>query len=63
MWALFAAGAFVVAFVCYLIMVAFADKNRGIAILFGFMTVVVGLCGMGCVAVALIRFVKWVWGS
>jgi hypothetical protein len=62
MWALFAAGAFVVAFVFYLITVACADKRTGISILFGFMTFAVGIAGIGCAAVALIRFVKWVWG-
>jgi len=62
MWALFAVGAFVVSGVCYLITIAYADKNWKVSVLFGFMTFVVGVPGIGCAVIALIRFIKWVWG-
>jgi hypothetical protein len=62
MWALFALAAFVVSGICYLITIGFADKKIGVAILFGFMTFVIGLAGTGCALIALIRSVKWVWG-
>jgi len=62
MWALFALGAFVVAGICCLITIGSADKNTGVAIFFGFVTFLVGVAGIGCALIALIRFVKWVWG-
>jgi hypothetical protein len=62
MWALFALSAWVVAMVCYGIAVAYGDKKLGVAILFGCLTFIIGLGGTGCALIAVIRFVKWVWG-
>jgi hypothetical protein len=59
MWALFAVGA---GFVCgvFWLMVVLADgKKAGFA---GLIAVVTGTGAIGCALIAVIRFVKWVWG-
>jgi hypothetical protein len=63
MWALFAIGALVAVLVFSLIAVAFDNKNEGGATaLFGFFAVIAGIGAAGCAVIALIRFIKWVWG-
>ena len=62
-WLLFAVGASVVCGVCLLITVGIDEKNTGAKFFFGFLTFLVGLTGTACWLIALIRFVKWVWGS
>ena len=62
MWALFALAALVVGGICYLITIVSSEKNTGVSVFFGFLTFVVGVAGTGCAVIALIRFVKWVWG-
>jgi len=60
MWALFAAGAAFVCIVCWII--AVSSENDGVKLLAGFVAVVAGLGTVGSAVIALIRFVKWVWG-
>ena len=63
MWALFAIGAAVVCGVCYMISAAFDGKNKGGATaLFAFLGAVAGVGAIGSGVIALIRFIKWVWG-
>lgn len=63
MWALFAVGALIACGIFALIASAFDEKNEGGATaLFGFFAVVAGIGAFGCGVIALIRFIKWVWG-
>jgi hypothetical protein len=62
-WLLIAVGVSVVWGICFLITVAIDEKNTGAKLFVGFLTFLVGLAGAGCLLIALIRFVKWAWGS
>jgi hypothetical protein len=55
-------GAAAVCSVCVLIAYAFEPKIEGAKGLFVFFAVTAGLGTFGCGVIALIRFVKWVWG-
>jgi hypothetical protein len=63
MWLLFAVGAAVVCVVLLLIAAGIDEKNEGAKFFFGLLAFLVGVAGAGCILIALIRFVKWVWGS
>ncbi len=60
-WLLFAAGAAVVCFVCYLIIQKWEDN----VVYVPSIVVFFAACGVGgiCLLIAVIRFVKWVWVS
>lgn len=63
MWLLFALGAAVVLGICGAIAVKLHDEDHSIsAIVFGLPAIVAGVAGVGCLLIAIIRFVKWVWG-
>lgn len=62
MWVLFAVGAAVVCLICIGIANVFDTKNDGAKGLFAFFAVIAGFGTVGCGVIALIRFVKWVWG-
>ena len=59
MWALFALGAGFVCGIFWLMAVLADGKKAGVA---GLCSFVAGVGAIGCAAIAVIRFVKWVWG-
>jgi hypothetical protein len=64
MWLLFALGAIVGCGVCGGIASVAGDNDHGfIMFVFGIVAVAAGLAGLGCFAVGVILFVKWVWAS
>ena len=63
-WLLFVLGAAVVLFIAAFIAASADDDNLPIlSYPFGFLAIINALVVLGCLLIAVVRFVKWVWGG